>query len=192
MTDTSVATASDARDAVPYRLLVVTGPPGSGKSVVARALADTAERCVVVHGDDFFAFVRSGAVPPWLPEADVQNGVVTDAAAAATGRFVRGGYPVVYDGVVGPWFLPRFLAAADVTDADYVVLLPPLATCVERVRRRTGHGFTDVAATGRMHAEFVVAGVEPRHVLDDAAADVAAVVTEVRRRQHAGTLTVRR
>jgi dephospho-CoA kinase len=42
-------------------LLVVTGPPGAGKSTVARILVDRAERSVLVKGDAFFGFLASGA-----------------------------------------------------------------------------------------------------------------------------------
>jgi dephospho-CoA kinase len=60
-------------------LVVVTGPPGAGKSVVARALADRFNPSVLVEGDAFFAFLASGRVDPWLPESQQQNEVVIRA-----------------------------------------------------------------------------------------------------------------
>ncbi|MEU0531067.1 hypothetical protein [Amycolatopsis tolypomycina] len=39
---------------------------------------------VHLHTDSFYAWIRTGLVPPYLPEADRQN-------------------DVVLDGVVGPW-----------------------------------------------------------------------------------------
>ncbi len=83
-------------------LLVVTGPPGAGKSTVARILADRAEPSVLVEGDVFFGFLARGAIPPWLAQSNDQNEVVTAAAAAAAGRYASGGYETVYDGVVAP------------------------------------------------------------------------------------------
>jgi dephospho-CoA kinase len=68
-------------------LLVVTGPPGAGKSAVTRVLADRFEPSVVVEGDAFFAFLARGAVPPWLPESNAQNEIVAEAAASAAGRY---------------------------------------------------------------------------------------------------------
>ena len=63
-------------------LIVVTGPPGAGKSTVARVLADRFPRSALVTGDSFFAFVSGGWVAPWLPEAHEQNDVVLRAAAS--------------------------------------------------------------------------------------------------------------
>jgi len=72
-------------------LVVVTGPPGAGKSTVAGLLADRFGQSVLVPGDAFFAFVARGAVEPWLPAAHGQIEVVTRAAAAAAGRYAAGG-----------------------------------------------------------------------------------------------------
>ncbi|WP_309133430.1 AAA family ATPase [Cellulomonas sp.] len=170
-------------------LVVVTGPPGAGKSTVAALLVDRFTPSALVTGDTFFAFLARGALPPWLPEAHAQNTVVVDAAAAATGRFVAGGLHVVYDGVVGPWFVDRL--AAEVPDLHYVVLLPPLATCLERVATRTGHGFTDADAARRMHREFATADVAARHLVTTATADAAAVVDEIEDRLRHGSLRLR-
>jgi hypothetical protein len=133
-----------------------------------------------VRGDDFFGFVCTGWIAPWLVEAREQNDVVLGAAASAAGRFAAGGYTVVYDGVVGPWSLSAFAAAAGVA-ISYVVLLPSEETCLHRVAGRTGHGFTDADATRRMHRQFAGADVDPRHVLagpEGSPSDVAATVRE--------------
>src|SRR5260370_6209940 len=132
-------------------LIVVTGPPGAGKSTVARALADEFDRSALIEGDAFFAFVARGAIVPWLPTAHAQNEVVTRAAAAAAGGYAAGGYDTVYDGVVWPWFLTAFAAAAAVQPLHYAVLLPPAGQCLERVASRTRHGFPDPAADRHVH-----------------------------------------
>ena len=59
-------------------LLVVTGPPGAGKSSVAQALAEKFERSVLVEGDAFFPPLDRSAwreverttveSPEWTPE----------------------------------------------------------------------------------------------------------------------------
>ena len=147
-------------------LIVVTGPPGAGKTTVARALSRRCPRSALVGGDEVFGFLDQGCLAPWIVEAHAQNDIVIGAAAAAAGWFATGGYAVVYDGVIGPWFLDAFLAGTGLESLHYAVLLPTEATCVERVRARVGHGFTDLDATRHMYRQFAVADLPSQHILD--------------------------
>ncbi len=170
-------------------LLVVTGPPGAGKSSVAGVLADAAHRSALIEGDAFFGFLASGAIEPWLPGSNDQNTVVTRAAASAAGAFAMGGYMTVYDGVVGPWFLPSFGAATGLDRLDYAILLPSVEVCVQRVATRRDHGFNDEPATRKMHAEFVRARVDDRHVLRSPLGDATAVAELIESAREARELT---
>ncbi len=171
-------------------LLVISGPPGSGKSTVAAAVAASLEPSVLVEGDAFFGFLRGGT-DPWLPEADDQNRRVIEAAGAACGRFAAAG-PTVYEGVLGPWFLDAFLRATGIAALDYVVLLPPVAVCLERVADRPDHPFADPSATGQVHGDFAGSGIDPRHLVTDGTASPSEVAALVRAERASGRFEVRR
>src|SRR4051794_24138556 len=91
-------------------LLVLTGPPGAGKSTLAAAVARLASPSALIEGDAFFGFLREGAIEPWRTEAHAQNTAVTRAAGLAAGAFARGGLHTVFDGIIGPWFIDEFLS----------------------------------------------------------------------------------
>lgn len=146
-------------------LIVVTGPPGAGKSTVAEVLSGLFDPSARVAGDQFFAFIDRGYIAPWTAGAHQQNEIVIEAAAAAAGRLVTGGYTVVFDGVIGPWFVETFGAAAGLDTLHYAILLPPEQLCLERVRDRAGHGFRDLAAARHMYAEFARTQIDRRHVV---------------------------
>jgi cytidylate kinase len=147
-------------------LVVVTGPPGAGKSAVSEELANCWQPSALVAGDVFFGMIKQGYILPWLPQARHQNTVIIEAAAAAAGRLC-GIYSVVYDGVLGPWLLPTFIRATGLANLHYVVLLPPLEICLERVRSRVGHGFADLSVTRDLYQQFADARIDDKHMITD-------------------------
>jgi cytidylate kinase len=173
------------------RVIIVTGPPGSGKTAVARSLADGDDRSAHVESDWFFRFLRSGFIPPFEPASAEQNTVVMDIACDAVAAYAHAGYNAYWDGIVGPWFLDRVLArlaAADL-DVSYVVLRPEREVALSRVHVRDGEADSSGAAT--MYHKFRDVGQwEPHVVRSDGSVDE--VVGTVRRRLRDGSLTVAR
>jgi predicted ATPase len=173
------------------QLIIVSGPPGAGKSSVAAALASRRQPSVLVDGDAFFHFLRGGKIDPWLAEAHEQNITVLGAAAAATARFAAGPLWTFYDGVVAPWALEIFVGTG-AGRIHYVVLLPNAEDCVTRVLLRNGHGFRDETAARHMHAQFATGGIAERHVIHDPISDPGDLADQILALVDAGTLLAER
>jgi adenylate kinase family enzyme len=153
---------------VPGPVIVLTGPPGSGKSTVARLLADGLPSGVHLHSDDFWRYIRQGRIAPYLPQAHRQNQTVIDALAQAASAYAAGGYQVICDGIVGPWFIDVFrtAAASRAVSLHYVILRPDQATALRRAVSRDGHALTDPEPIRSLHRQFTDIGVFEGHVLD--------------------------
>lgn len=168
-------------------ILILTGPPGVGKSTVAAQVAAAFEPSAVVRGDDFLDYLARGFVPPHLPESHDQNTAVMDITLRAAAAYARHGWTTVLEGIVGPWFVPAVEAVAADTGIPfhYAVLVADVDTCVTRFTAREGTTErADMAA--HMHAQFVRHPM-PEHEFD-AGAEPAAVARAVLDRLRTGEL----
>lgn len=157
---------------------MVTGPPGAGKTSVAEALVTRLERIVLIEGDGFFRSVRSGWIPPWESEAGHQNETVIRAIGAAAGQFAAGGYRVVVDGVIGPWFLRPFLDQVE-HPVGYVILRPSAEEAMRRATARDVSQLRDPEPISHMFDSFSNLGEHERFVVDSTAMTVEETVEVV-------------
>jgi predicted kinase len=172
------------------RIVIVSGPPGAGKSTIARRLAEGAPGPLAchLHTDDFYAYVRKGYVPPWKPESRAQNTTVMTALAAAAASFAQGGYEVLVDGIVGPWFFDPWTAQARAHGLDlrFVVLRPAEDATVERALAREGHPMRDAEVVRFMWRQFADLGALEAHAIDSTEESPEATAAALRARLDEG------
>lgn len=149
-------------------MLIVTGPPGVGKSTAASALAVRSTRAVHLESDVFFRFIRAGYVEPWRPESHDQNQLVMRIVGEAAAAYAAAGYLTIIDGIVIPgWFLEPLHDGlkAGGHEVAYAVLRAPLSVCIERARSRAREPLSEPEAVARLWQSFADLGDLERNVV---------------------------
>lgn len=176
-------------------MIVITGSPGTGKTTISSIVAreSNMEKSVHMHTDDFYQFLSKGAIPPYMPESGDQNQIVIEAFLESAKRFARGGYDVIIDGVVGPWFLTPWLGLArEGYEVHYIVLRAGKA---ETLKRATSRSKLDEATNTElvevMWSQFQNLGVYEANAIDTTNFAIEDTVAAVKAKIADGTALLR-
>ncbi len=142
-------------------VLILTGPPGSGKSSVAEALADRYDRVAHVQVDLLRRFITpTGYIAPDHPGFERQQALATRNACALAENFLAERIAVIIDDVViWPEDLERYVKGLTTAGGPlhFIRLVPSIETCQERNRGRTADRVKP-ERVAKLHADFLAAG----------------------------------
>ncbi len=115
-------------------ICLITGPAGSGKSSVTKALAKKLERSAVIEVDKLRAMVIGGYVRPWPhnEEVDLQLSLSAKNACDIATNFVEKGFNVFIDDVVGRKLLEQYSNFFKGKNFQAFLLMPSLESLLNR------------------------------------------------------------
>jgi chloramphenicol 3-O-phosphotransferase len=164
------------------QIVIISGPPGAGKSSVAEALCERYDRTVHLETDDLYGWIRMGFISPWKQGSSRQNHMVSRAAARAASAYAQEQYGVFIDGVIGARHLDVYLAelAGCGVPVHYVVLLPAAEEAMRRSRARDERlpEAEDVEMFRRVYSMFTQSGL-PGLTLDNGALTIGGTADRI-------------
>jgi len=115
-------------------ICLITGPAGSGKSSVSKALASKFERSAVIEVDKIREIIKSGYVRPWPynEEVELQLSLSVKNACDMANNLLEKGFSVFIDDVVGRNLLEQYSNSFKDKNFKTFLLMPSVDALLKR------------------------------------------------------------
>ena len=112
----------------------ITGPAGSGKSSVSKALANKFERSAYIEVDNLRAMIKGGYVKPWPynEEVELQASLIVKNACDMANNFTEKGFNVFIEGTAGRKMLEQYSSFFKDKNFKAFLLLPSVDSLLKR------------------------------------------------------------
>jgi guanylate kinase len=137
-------------------ICLITGPAGSGKSSVSKALASKFERSAVIEVDTLRGMIKGGYARPWPhnEEVDLQLSLSAKNACDMTNNLLEKGFNVFIDDVVGRKLLEQYSNSFKDKNFKAFLLMPSLEALLRRFDER-GNNEELRKRTIELHSKFL-------------------------------------
>lgn len=115
------------------QIFLISGPPGAGKSTLAKAIAQHCNKSIHIECDSLYNMVQGGHKQPWEDGADTLISLMYNVLASQANIYLKAGFSVVSDYVWSPQELLSLCNKIGPENQFYpVFLLPKKSVNLER------------------------------------------------------------
>jgi tRNA uridine 5-carbamoylmethylation protein Kti12 len=169
------------------KIVLLTGPPGAGKTTVSKEFAKIAQGTWArVEQDAIRQFVKAGfknPSDPWTKETEIQMNVSITICTDMAKRYQQANINCIIDSFItlDPYVFDKWQAALEGVTYKIVVLLPTVEKAVAQNNQRTGDNKLKEELVKDQHKEFSEWHKNPKAtVIDTSAMNVTEVVQAIK------------